>query len=156
MCRILSNAVWAMTNLCRRYMIIDASAAARRPSGSSGRGKIMATFRLMSRLQQLAGRDEFVLEVSSYLVCSVCVCVHRISHTTSLGFPSLMLQVFFPIWLCRMCSHSTGLHSPALILHHLSIKDNEGFCHSTLPQCYSCFGILCNPCHMKQTSEFVK
>lgn len=86
-----------MTNLPRRYMIIDVSAAGLRPSGSSGTGKIMATFRRMSRLQQLAGSDEFVFEVTSLLVCSVCA--HRISHTASLGPSALMLQRLYPIWL---------------------------------------------------------
>lgn len=62
-----------MTDLSRRYMIIDASAAEQRPSGSSGRGKIIATFRQMPRLQQLAGRDESVFEVTNLLIYIVCV-----------------------------------------------------------------------------------
>lgn len=137
MCLILLKVVWAMNNLCRRSMIIDVSAAAQRPSGSSGRGKkIMAAFRWMSRLQQLAGRDEFVLEVSS-LFSLQYVCPQDNPHH---GFFTSAVHVFLPgavlknEFIQQRRSSFSNCCYPSLLEH----KRHEGLCQSTPQELYSC------------------
>lgn len=121
-----------MTDLPRRYMIIDVSAAWQRPSGSSGTGKNNCHFQTnVSTTTTSRERDESAFELTSLLISIVCV---------STGCPALHHhQLPLEDWTkfrrekCALTAVEVLRYQAAVILHKTS-----RLCQSTLEQLYSC------------------